>query len=165
MSRKKVHILLIGPLPNLTANKIGGARVSFSELVQQLEQRQYPFQLINTKPFDRGWKRWANPLLIVMAFFQKVWQCEVVFLNVSQGGTKTLAPLLYVFCKALNKKLVFRPFGGSLKAYYEKYPNWQKWIFHQTILKADLFFLQTKELVQFFKPIGGQIKQLPTSRP
>lgn len=164
MAAAKYRILLIGPLPNLEANKIGGARVSFSELIHCFKKQNQDFQIINTKPFDTGWKRVLNPFYILTRFFNHIFRHDLVFLNVSQGGTKLLAPLLFLFCRLLNKKFVFRPFGGSLKAYYQRYSKLQKWIFKHSILKADLFFLQTQELVQYFSKMGGNIQQLPTSR-
>ena len=163
---QKPKLLLIGPLPNIPANKIGGARVSFSYLVEYLKEQGEVFELINTKTYEQGWKKIINPIYFLIQFLRKIEKSDIVFLNVSQGGTQTLGPLCFIFTRILNKKFVFRPFGGSLKDYYVKYSKPQKWIFDNTILKADIFFLQTHELIQYFTALGGEgkILHLPTSR-
>ena len=161
---KKANILLIGPLPNLPLHKIGGARVSFKFLIDHLKKIHWPFQVINTKPFEKGWKTILNPFYILIHLLSKMRNCDVIFLNVSQGGTKKLAPIVYLFCRLFHKKMVFRPFGGGLKEDYQNYTAFQNWIFHKTVLKADLIFLQTQELMSFFKELGGNIQQFPTSR-
>lgn len=162
--KKQYTVLLIGPLPNIKANKVGGARVLFSELVDYFEKNKLPFVLINTKKFDLGFKRFLNPLFILFYFFKSLKNSDVIFVNVSQGGAKTLAPFISFFTKLFNKKFIFRPFGGSLKDHYEKYSPFQKWLFDQTILQADILFLETAFLLDFFKKLGANAFQLPNSR-
>ena len=89
---------------------------------------------------------------------------DVIFLNSSRGGTKYLVPLLYLLAKLFKTKFVFRPFGGDIKDYTTGYNNFQKWIFRNTVLKSDVFFLQTKELMQFYANQNANTIQLPTSR-
>lgn len=157
-------ILLIGPLPNIQANKIGGARVSFSHLVQFFERKNIDFELLNTHPFELGWKRFFNPIYVLATFVLKAPKSNIIFVNMSQNGAKKIAPFFFVVSRLLGKKFIFRPFGGSMQLYFEKYSSLQKWIFRKTILKSDIFFLQTKALMNFFSKMGGQTIQLPTSR-
>lgn len=82
----------------------------------------------------------------------------------SQGGTKWLAPLLFVLTKVFRKKFVFRPFGSWMQAQYESYNGFQKWLFQRTVIRADIFFLQTKALMHYFAQFQANIQQLPTSR-
>lgn len=158
------RLLLIGPLPNTKARKVGGARVSFAQLVAYIAEKGQPYQMIETQPYAAGWKRYLNPLLLFLKFAFHLPRTEVVWLNVSQGGTRYLAPLLYLGSKLFRKKFIFRPFGSSLKEDYEAYPEWQKWWFRKTALQADVLFLQTQTLVDFFRPSAKNIQHLPTSR-
>jgi glycosyltransferase involved in cell wall biosynthesis len=162
---KAPHILLIGPLPKPRANKVGGARVSFAQLVDFLAQQNQSFKLIETQPYASGWKKILNPIQLLLRFFIQIWQIDIVWLNVSQKGTRFLAPLLYVFTKAFRKKFVFRPFGSSLQDDYQLYNFVQKYWFKKTVLQSDLLFLQTLNSIGFFKPLSKNIKHLPTSRP
>lgn len=47
---------------------------------------------------------------------------------------------------------------------YESYNRFQKWLFQKTILRADIFYLQTKALMHYFCQSQANIQQLPTSR-
>lgn len=47
---------------------------------------------------------------------------------------------------------------------YESYNGFQKWLFQKTVLRADVFFLQTKALMHYFSQFQANIQQLPTSR-
>lgn len=164
MTEKKIHILLIGPLTNVQANLIGGATISFGYLIDYLNRTDEVFTVVNTKKYPVGIFRVLNPiylLLKVMAYLVKV---DVLFLNSSRGGTKYLAPFLFLLAKIFHKKFIFRPFGGDIKDYTAKYNKIQKWIFKQTVLKADIFFLQTKKLIQYYSKYNANTIQLPTSR-
>jgi glycosyltransferase involved in cell wall biosynthesis len=152
-------------LPKPHANKVGGARVSFQQLAAYLEQQNYPYQLIETQPYTGGWKKLLNPIQLLQQFLLYIGQVEVVWLNVSQGGTRLLAPLLYLLAKLFGRKFVFRPFGSSLQDDYQAYGSWQKYWFQKTALQADLLFLQTHSSIGFFTPLAKNIKHLPTSRP
>ncbi|MEM9821555.1 MAG: glycosyltransferase family 4 protein [Bacteroidota bacterium] len=163
-SKQSIKALLIGPLPDVKGNKIGGARVSFSELQQYFQNQGIAHELVNTQSISGGIGRLFKPFYILLQVLLRLPKVDVLFVNLSQSGTKTLAPLLFVWSRLLGKKFVFRPFGGSLKDYYEAYHPWQKWLFDQTLLRSDLFFFQTVELLTYFRALGANGVQLPTSR-
>lgn len=145
-------------------SNLGGATISLNYLVEYLKTNQYNHQLLDTQYFKNPLRMLLNPIYILVAFFLKMPFVDVVFVNVSQAGTKTVAPILYILSKIFGKKFIFRPFGGAMQDHYEKYAGWQKWLFHKTLLQSDIFFLQTKELVNYFQPKGKNIQQLITSR-
>ncbi len=151
-------------MTNVAANLIGGATVSFGHLIDYLDQHQEKYTLINTQYFLQGIQRYFNPLYVLLQILRNVATVDVVFLNSSRGGTKYLSPLLFVLAKVFRLKFVFRPFGGNIKDYTANYNGLQKWIFKNTTLRADLFFLQTKELMQFYAKEAKNTRQLPTSR-
>lgn len=129
-----------------------------------MKQTGVDFTLINTKKYVGLLQGVINPFLVLLQVLLKVWKADVLFLNSSRGGTKHLGPLLYFLARLLNKKFVFRPFGGDIKEYTAAYSNWRKGLFKRTILKADLFFLQTKALMDFYTGQARNTCQLPTSR-
>lgn len=160
---KNIHILLIGPVTNVQEKLVGGATISFGYLIDYLKREKAAFTLVNTQKYF-GWKKIFNPFYILISVLLSAISTDVIFLNSSRGGTRFLAPLLFIIAKLFSTKFVFRPFGGNIKDYTQSYNNIQKWIFRQTILKSDIFFLQTKELMQHYENKDAQTLQLPTSR-
>ena len=155
---------MIGPVTNVEAGLIGGATISFGYLTDFLEETGEDFRLINTQRFATGVGRLLNPLYVIFKVLVNAIWANVFFLNSSRGGTKYLVPVLYVFSKIFNTKFVFRPFGGDIKDYTAKYNNLGKLIFKNTVLKADIFFLQTNELMDYYSAINANIIQFSTSR-
>lgn len=151
-------------MTNVKANLIGGATISFGYLEDYLRKIGQPFVLVNTQHWLGGIKQKLNPLYILMKVMMNIWRIDVIFLNSSRGGTRLLAPPLYWLSRLLSKKFVFRPFGGDIKDYTAPYSKRQKWIFEHTVLKADILFLQTKELMRFYADQRANTIQLPTSR-
>ena len=164
MGIEKIHILLIGPVTNIKSNLIGGATISFGYLVDYLTRNGNEFTVVNTKVFPSGLSQIFNPLIVLFLVMLNLFKTDVLFLNSSRGGTKYLAPFLYFLAKAFSKKFVFRPFGGNINEYTSKYNKVQNWIFESSIIKADIFFLQTKELIEYYSKYDAKTIQLPTSR-
>ncbi len=164
MKDKEVNILLIGPCTNIDANFVGGATISFGYLVDYFTKHKVPFSLVNTKANLNRMGVFLNPLNILITSLWKSYKCDVIFLNSSRGGTKYLAPLLYTISKVFKKKFVFRPFGGDIDGYVENFSKISKFYFRNTILKSDLFLLQTKSLVNFYRKKHKNVVHLPTSR-
>ncbi len=155
---------MIGPVTNVAAGLIGGATISFGYLINYLEETGEDFRLVNTQQMPNGLGRLWNPFYVIFKVMIYALWSDVIFLNSSRGGTKYLVPLLYFFSKIFNTKFVFRPFGGDIKDYTAQYNPWQKWIFKNTVLKADIFFLQTKELMEYYANSNANTIQFSTSR-
>ena len=79
---------------------------------------------------------------------------------------QNLMPLLFGLTRLLGQPLIFRPLGSGLKEQYEAYGSFRRWLFHRTVLSAEVLYLQTEALMEFFQPLGGRAKllQLPTTR-
>lgn len=119
---------------------------------------------MNTKKHVGTYQSLRNPIYVLLKVLRHLPKSDVVFLNSSRGGTRYLAPLLYVFARLLGRKFVFRPFGGNLHTYTSAYGFFQKILFRLTVLKADLLFLQTRELLRFYQEYEAHTFQFPTSR-
>lgn len=156
--------LIIGPLLRPDGSNLGGATVSLNYLVEYLQKTGQPHELLDTQFFTNRFLKILNPIRVLVVFLIKIFKTDVVFVNVSQFGVKTISPVLYILTKFFGKKFVMRPFGGAMRDHYEKYNSLQKIIFEKTILQADIFYLQTGDLVDYFSPKGKNILKLPTSR-
>lgn len=157
--------LLIGPMLRPDGCNLGGATISLADLINYLKNENLSIQTIDTKRFNVGWKKILNPIFVLFRFLKMITETDIVFVNVSQFGTKTVAPVLYILTRLFGKKFVFRPFGGAMQDHYEKYAGWQKRLFHKTLLQSDIFYLQTRQLINYFAPQGKNVRQLSTSRP
>jgi len=145
-------------------SNVGGATVSLNYLVEYIDNQGFAYQLIDTKGVKSVMGKVLNPILAIWQFLMKINQTDVVFVNLSQFGAKTIAPLLYILTRLFGKRFIFRPFGGAMIDHYEKYWAWQRWLFKKTLLQSDIFYLQTKQLCNYFAPMAKRVEQLPTSR-
>ena len=161
---KKPSFLIIGPMLSPDGSNLGGATISLDYLIEFIRKENIPYELINTQHFKSKLGRLLNVLYVFYIFLLKIGKTDVVFVNVSQFGTKTISPFLYYLTKFFGKKFVFRPFGGAMQDHYEKYSSWQKKLFHKTLLQSDIFYLQTQDIVDYFAPLGKNVLQLTTSR-
>jgi glycosyltransferase involved in cell wall biosynthesis len=160
--KKTPKILLIGPLPS--GNQVGGAVISFSYLRDYFQAQNLPHHTLNTQPYAQDKRRYLHPIILFLNTLKHLPTTDIVFVNMSRGGTKYIAPFLFLLTKLFGRKFVFRPFGSRTKEEYEKYGRLQKWLFERTLLQSDLLLLQTKLLCQYFQPMSKHIRQLPTSR-
>ena len=153
--------MLVGPRLNRMGTNLGGATRSFEELITYLEQQGISHAVLNTQ----AGKGLSRAVFLVIGFLTKVWKADVVFINLSQNGIRKLAPVLSRMATALGKKVVIRPFGSALKTIYQELPGKAKKNFTRYVLNADLLYVQTQELLNFFRPLGKRVAQLKTARP
>lgn len=143
---------------------VGGARVSFQHLVDYLKEEGIPFYLVETRPFEQGWLRILNPLLVIWRCLWYLRRVDVVWGNMSYGGIRLFGPVLYLLARLGRKPIVLRPFGSRLRETYDSLSGLAKWGFERTVLQADLLFLQTQSLINYFQPLSRHLAHLPTSR-
>ena len=161
---KTPNILLIGPKLHHIRKNVGGATRYFGYLIRYFVENNIAHQVIDTHRFAGTVGRIRSLFHFLLCYIRFVWKSNVVFLNVSQDGIRFLAPMLFLLSRSLGKKVVIRPFGGALKAQYEDAGPFVKWIFSRTTLRADILYLQTELLMDFFRPLSRNIQQLNTSR-
>lgn len=143
---------------------MGGATIAFCYLVDYLQKEKESFTLINTQKFAGGFMKIWSPIYVIFKVLFNLFKADVVFLNTSKRGTQFLAPILYYLVRIFGKKFVFRPFGGNMKEYSQKYGPIQKWLFEHTVLQSDILFLETKGLMNHYSPTNANISQLPNAR-
>ncbi|WP_417364416.1 glycosyltransferase [Galbibacter sp.] len=100
---------------------------------------------------------WRNKLQLIDYFF---WVFRFPFVAkkfdvISFHGTKdfhfTIAPILWLWAKALNRKTIYHFFGGNFMDQYEAMPKAFQFILKKTVLKSDTVFFETQQLMIYFE--------------
>lgn len=161
-----LRVLLIGPLPP----PLGGATVSFKQLVDELSLRHHiAIKVVNTRSHARrrhlvaGTKSLLSMLYDIARYARHV---DVLSLHVSNSGAKRISPYVKLISRLSGKPWLIRFFGGSIGRYYNN-QNWLfKAVFRHTALSADLCLFQTRSLVECFDRIcGKRARWYSNSRP
>lgn len=160
MERKNGHTLLIGPGLNKEGTNLGGATRSYENLLKYYRKHN----ISHKEMYTHKVRKFPRPIYLTIQYFRFIWKADIVFMNLSQNGTRFLGPVIYMLSVMLGRKVVLRPFGSALKEIYQKASRIERWVMRSTILKAHILYLQTEELLQFFTPISRNVKQLKTSR-
>ncbi|MEM9888814.1 MAG: glycosyltransferase [Bacteroidota bacterium] len=128
-----------------------------------MEEQNIAHQVINIDKYGRKHgTALANLFYLVVNFVRHIFFVDLVMLNFSQRGSKIIAPFLYLIARTCRTKIAFRIFGGEAKVIFQSL-IWRV-IWKSTILNSDVVFLQTKELLDYFKGHSKNLQWLPTSR-
>ena len=166
-SEKKIKVLFFANIPVSTEERsIGGATVLAKNILDfiALDPRvAITHQQIRTF--------WRNKLQLIDYLF---WIFRFPFVArkynvISFHGTKdfhfTIAPILWLWAKVLNKRTIYHFFGGNFMDQYEAMPKAFQFILKKTVLKSDTVFFETKQLMSFFeKEKVHNAKWLPNAR-
>jgi len=154
-------LLIVGPTLDGTDRSIGGTTISLSLLIEYLGKNKVNHRVIST---NRNGNIWLDAIwcLFQVIFFSP--GSKLVMLNANPRGALILAPLIRLYSILLRKKYVFRMFGGDLADIYNRQSESGKKLLSFGALKADLLYVQTQSLIDFFTPLSRTIRWLPTSR-
>lgn len=160
---KTIRISMIGYLPPPT----GGVRVLFRQLTEELRREQnVEIKVVSLTGKRRGlfWKTVSlcNGLARALYHCLKV---DVVSLQPTNQALVAVGPLLHIVCRLLGKPLIIRKFGGSFHETFSNYPAPVRALLEATVFKADLWLLETRFLVNFFKDKCRNVAYYPNSRP
>jgi len=163
-------LLLIGPLP-IEGDQLGGAKVSFRQMVVDLEkQADVSVSVVNlSRPMSgRGSLgrltvgiRAAGS--IAFALFRRGRTSDVWVLNCSSGGVFTVFPLVWVLAALMRRPLVLRAFGGNLDERYDRANSAGRRVFMAMARRCRAVVLETDALIIRFQSLGN-VKRLPNTR-
>lgn len=156
------ELLLIGPTLNSDPDSIGGTTVSFELLLSRARDEDYPVTVISV---NRKQSMWQNALNVIASALIQIPKHRVVMLNANPRGAIVLAPIIAAYTRVFRKRYVFRMFGGDLIEIYNDRPSILKFLLRKSIFSADLVYLQTKRMLDYFSDFSSSIRWLPTSRP
>jgi glycosyltransferase involved in cell wall biosynthesis len=158
-------VLLIGPYLRQDDSNIGGATVSFQQLIVFFRSKKIRFTAADTQYYSGRLKHVTNIIYLTFFCLKKMRSHKTIFLNASDKGVIYFSPILLVLNIFFRKKLIIRPFGGHLADDLQKLSGIGNYLVKAVLKKVDLLFLQTKSLVTYFSDRGIACKQLPSSRP
>ena len=163
------HLLLIGPLPN-DADVIGGTKVAFAGLVQELGAAQrFRLEVHDTTRPRAGRGRLRQRLddarqlgAVLRRLLQRSSRPDAVMFNTSSGGLLLAGPLIWAACRLRGLRLAVRVFGGDLDNHIERAIRPVRRLASQTFLRADLLLLETRALCK--RLTDGRARQWPNTR-
>lgn len=152
-TEKKAKVLFFAniPVPN-EERSIGGATVLAKNILDFIALNRYID--VNQKQIRTFWR---NKLQLIDYFF---WIFRFPFVArkydvISFHGTKdfhfTIAPILWLWAKALRKRTIYHFFGGNFMDQYEAMPKAFQFILKKSVLKSDTVFFETQQLMTFFE--------------
>ena len=172
IAHQTTKVLIIGPLPSAASDVdiIGGAKVSFTETISQLQRRGFELEIISSsRPYQRlpFWKAHGHSLAafmrITLGTLKKGQRSELIFLNMTTFNVGLVAPIVWIICKLINRPMVLRLFGGNFNHVYEGYNPVLKWIADRTFMHCSVVFVETQQLLRYFEN-RANFKWLPNTR-
>lgn len=169
-SKRKVSVLLMGPLP-IADDHLGGTKVSFQQMVNDLKNADaLRLDIVNlSRPLrSAGWfgQKFHNFrafLTTISKIVARGGENDVWAINISPNGAFVLGPIVFWLSRLRHKPLIVRLFGGSLDEDLASTSAINRWVFRRTIGRCEFLLLQTQSLVKQFESLGN-VKWFPTTR-
>jgi len=155
--------LIIGPKMTSNPQTHGGTPVLVEQLLVYLRQNNINYSFIPTQRFGQSLSA-LNFLYTLILFLFKLPSSDIVVVNVSRNGAYYFSPIAIFFSKLLNKRFVFRRFGGNCLELYKKAKGIKKRLIEYVFKNADIIFFEPKFLVKHFSSIRDNVYWLPNSR-
>lgn len=146
-----LHVLLIGAVPP----PVGGARVSFQQVLDELRTRPgVRTSVIPTWPAGEGLFRKLLPACrVTLLTLLKARDASVIVFFAAAGGIILWAPILHAIARLFGKPWILRAFGGGFDRVYARLPSAVRTCVRRTSLSADLVLFQTSHLVRHYRSI------------
>lgn len=152
-------LLVLGPRYR-EGKTIGGAVVLFENLVDELNKKRVPFNLIDTNKASHG-SRLNCLCKVLYQTAKQIKNHDIIFINSSEDYLILLPPIL--FLNLFHRKKIFlRKFGGELDRSLEhkiKGP-----LIRRFFPKLTGLFLESKFLVEKFSDINPNVFWFPNVR-
>lgn len=165
--RKQIKVFFMAnvPVSNVPAS-FGGATVLAQEMLDFVIA-DHRFQ-VKAAPIRNNWRsKWHifDHILWIFRFPFYTLKSDVVSIHATWDFTFTTAPIVWLWAKLMQKRIVYHFFGGNFHTQYNTLPGFLKWIYKKTLLRSDVVFFETKELIQYFEKEGVHNAQwLPNAR-
>lgn len=163
----KVRLILIGSIPHAGVDRTyGGATILMQSLVNYCERKKQPFRLIQANKYVGSNAELKNLFYVINTLLKiNKRDFDIVMLNSSRNGAVFLAPIVFLICKCKRIKIIFRMFGGNFDLFFERIATFKQHILKHTILKSDIIYFETKNLLNYFSNLKYEnLKWLPNVR-
>jgi len=158
---RPIKIVGVGPLPP----PVGGTTVSFPQLQEALaELPGVSVETINTNGIrGRGVVSLVLFPWMLFRIFAAARRSDVIALHCSSTALHIVGILAVLCARLARRPIVIRKFGGSD---YTDLASWKQRLAHFAVSHADLYLLQTKNLMARARARGiERVAWFPTSRP
>lgn len=165
MSKK--NVLFFANIPNASSkNSIGGATVLAKNILDFLHHEQiFNITHINIR---NTWKpKWhlIDHFLWIFKFPFIIKNKQVVSFHTTWDFNFTVGPILWLWAKIFNKKIIYHFFGGDFHTHFHQLPFFLKKLYLKTILSSDTIFFETKACIEYFENLRVKnIEWLPNAR-
>lgn len=160
MSKK---YLLIGGIPSNDPQSYGGTTVLMQQMIDFFSESGKCFILIQTNRHNGASAFLKNILYVLYNLILHINKVDTVMVNVARNGAFLMSPIIYIVTKVCRKKFVFRMFGGNFIALYRS-SKIKRYIANKTFMKADVIFVETKEILNFVKQYNKNAHWFPNTR-
>lgn len=162
---EKNTLLIIGSIPYKNRpSSIGGTTVLMQRWIDYLNKKNINYFFISCNKFGFKGASVINFFYVVLKLFYLISRSDVVVVNVASNGAFVLSPVLYIISKIFRRKFVFRMFGGNFIQIFNKISKFKKKIALNTIIKANLVLVETKEILNFIKYYSNNVYWFPNTR-
>jgi glycosyltransferase involved in cell wall biosynthesis len=167
MRSKKPKILCFANIPvEGQERSIGGATVLAKNILEFIKQDdRIDVKHTQIRFFWRNKLQLIDYFLWLFRFPFSIRKMDVISFHGTKDFHFIIAPFLWLWVKLFNKKVIYHFFGGNFHEQYQELPKIARQVIKNTILKSDYIFLETIEMIDFFKKENiKNIHWLPNSR-
>ena len=152
-------ILLIAPIGSgaSATNVIGGHRQLVAQAVQELGERGFALEILDTSgevtnisPWRFRVMRLARFLRTILRVVTKIRRSQVALLLIAPHSTLVLGSFVWAICRIARRPLLLRPAGGDLGLVYAGYGATTRWLAHRTWMRSSLVYVETRQSYRHF---------------
>lgn len=160
---RPLRLLLFGYLPP----PVGGVRLLFQQLVHDLEPMpgiRLRVVTLTGKRRNRIARAWGLARAGLIALW-RIPGCDVVSLHPTNTALAVLGPWIFVCSRLFRKPMLVRKFGGNFARVFSSWPVWLRWIMTRTVMRAEVWMFETRDLCETFSAHCPRVERYPNSRP
>ena len=153
---------MIGSLPP----PLGGVTVLTKHLTDDLEKRDdvdLVFANISTY-YNTHYGKMKVFLKSLKEIISNIFRADVLVIGAKSPYDLVYGCLLIPLLKIWNIRLIIRKFAGNFDLKYNELNFIYKWLYNKILFKADLWLLETKQLVSEFSGKIRNVKWFPNNR-
>ncbi len=162
MSEKSKSLLLVGPRLG-DPKKAGGMIVYFENILHDLDDLGIEYKVVNSN--SQIYKSIPHMFLVVLFNFLKDFRkYDHVSFHSTFNQIIVLGPIFVFFTKLFGKEISIKKIAGTFDWEYEKLDFFRKKLIEYTLKNADIMYLETKYLVEYFKHFNKRTYWHPNIR-
>ena len=147
-------ILLIGSIPYRNRpNTFGGTTILMKNLLDYLSKSKISFYFISANRMGFKYSFIINYLVVFFKSIFLIPLSKMIMVNCSRNGAFYLYPLVFLVSKLLNKKIIFRMFGGNFIDLFEQSNFFKKNILLFCLRYTDIICVETKYIINYLNKI------------